>query len=386
MKLLRSTSLLLLAMTSVHCRSTATSEPGANTESTAAQSTSGAASQPDAAATDASTAITACRNGSTFAPAAAATPVAPSAPSNAAVRRACTAARTAVQREADRSLRALAPADRAALIGSLTGCLDAGQGAWTFAIDRVTPPAQGSSSFELTAHPVYIAPDGHTTGASTTVRLRGGPSPDQDRAIQWLGVATFDWDGDGRQELYFHESHSQSEGEIAAARDSRWWTFTVRNGTPVEFTPFAARALRIEDVDGDRKPDLVLRSPWVITGPCGMDQVDYPGPLLLAHALGDGTFSTTDEVAEGFVAHQCRTQPTSVLQGITGDPARNDSPANRIGCALWWGRSSSDLAAEIERTHGSASEEDRRCFPRPELIRVANVSAPEAFRLTCATP
>jgi hypothetical protein len=291
-----------------------------------------------------------------------------------------------MQREADRSLRALPAADRAALVRPLTSCVDAGQGAWTFAIERVSAPERGSTSFEIAARPVYIAPDGRATSASTSVRLRGGPPASQERAITWVGLATFDWDGDGRQELYFHESHSQSEGEIAAARDSRWWTFTVRGGAPVEFTPFAARALRIEDVDGDRKPDLVLRSPWVVTGPCGMDVVDYAGPLVLAHALGDGTFSTTDEVAEGFVAHQCRERPLSVLQGISGDPARNDSPANRIGCALWWGRSSAELAAEIDRAHRNLSEEDRQCFPRDELVRVANVSAPEAFRLTCAAP
>ena len=151
-----------------------------------------------------------------------------------------------------------------------------------------------------------IAPDGSLTTFAITDTAVGlaGTTAGLAIATQSLfhhvtldGVGVFDWDRDGRAELYFHESHSQHESGPDVARLERWWTFTARDDSPREYAPPAARATRIEDVDGDGRPDLVMRSPWVTAGECGLAGVDTPGPGLLLHSLPDGTFSSDDAAA-----------------------------------------------------------------------------------------
>ncbi|MBL8681379.1 MAG: hypothetical protein JNK05_19530 [Myxococcales bacterium] len=311
-------------------------------------------------------------------------------PTAAPVVRACAATARANRQAIDRGLARIPSDDRAAYLQPIARCYAAGTGAWSFEVTSATVQSEGSAtpaSFRIEVRPVFIDARGSTVRAAATVRMVGGPSPYLGPATQLASANVFDWDGDGVGELYFHEHHSEHEENTAAARRERWWTFTARGGSLREFSPLAARALRVEDVDGDRRPDFVLRSPWVLTGPCGISEVDFDGPTLLAQSLGDGTFSTSNDTALAYVSAQCRQRPSALFEGRNDTPEHiaREHPAFNIGCARFWNISADAITAAAERAYPALDEERARCWPKSESLRLARVDPPEAFRLECAS-
>jgi len=157
---------------------------------------------------------------------------------------------------------------------------------------------------------------------------------------------------------------------------------------PVAFVaPAVAPAIR--DVDGDGRPDVVLRSPRVAVGPCGMPDADDPGPLSVLHARPDGSFSPDDATAQAFIAHLCRERPTALFApwvDAQGEERPFEDPSHRVACARWWGRSAADVAAEVERSFPATVDADAPplpCFPKSEMLRLAAIDPPQAFRLRC---
>ena len=295
-----------------------------------------------------------CRSALPFTPTPEATPVAPP-PTDPVVVRACALAVATARGRLLPRMASLDAQTRGAVLDPVTRCYAAGAGAWAFAVEQVTAhPSEHvvGRDFTVDVRPIYLRPDGHSLRAAVTRRVAAGRSPFRhDVAHQDFGV--FDWDGDGRGELYFREVHDQSEGHNDVARLDRGWTFTARGAEVREFVPEAARSTAIRDVDGDGRPDAVLRSPWVNVGPCGLPDADYPGPLGVLHSRPDGSFSPDDATAQAFIAHQCRERPTTLFAPIV-DAEENDVPSNdpphRVACARWWGRSAADVADEIART------------------------------------
>lgn len=317
-------------------------------------------------------------------------PPAIAAPTAPAVVRACDATTRALRRRLEALLGPLDADSRSTLIAPLAQCYAAGAGAWTFAVAQATTSVPDESTgrvFAVRVRPVYLAADGVAHPGAAVLRVEAGVSQFVETvAVDRVGVV--DWDGDGRGELYLHESHAQEEGGAEPSRLERWWTFTARDATPREYTALAARAAFILDVDGDRRPDLLLRSPWIAVGPCGIAEVDNPGPLVAMHARPDGAFDGDDDVAHAWIARACNERPSPLLVPVPEAPDPTDlrwQPSFRVACARWWGRSADDVAAEITRTYPrDEASNPYLCFPREELLRIARIDPPSAFRLTCA--
>ena len=317
-------------------------------------------------------------------------PPPPAAPVGPVVTRACDLAVRALHRRLDPIAGVLGEGWRDTVLGPLARCYGAGEGAWTFVVERgaLRPPDEfHERTVSLDVRPIYLSADGSAPRAGTTLHLAGSTGVFF-HAISLDQIGVFDWDGDGRGELYLHESHEQHENGNEVARLERCWTFNARDVAVREHAPEAARAVRIADVDGDGRPDLVLRSPWVDVGPCGLADIDFPGPLLLRHSRPDGTFAADDAAAHGFIAHQCRERPEGLIPATTSDgPDTPDTqPSYRVACARWWGRAADDVAAEVTRTYPEVpdgGDAPLPCFPRAELLRLAHIDPPLPFRLTC---
>ncbi len=323
----------------------------------------------------------------------AATSFAPRPPTAPAVLRACAAQAELTRARLAPALRSMAASARRAVVDSLTLCADAGDGAWTFDV-TVRPPREasvpGTRLYPLDLRAAYVAPDGATRVASVgaTLAVSGARFAHTVRAAE---VGVFDWDGDGRAELFFREAHDQEENGNDVARQNRWWAFAATGAeAPREFAPEAARAMAIRDVDVDGRPDLELRSPWVAVGPCGIGDVDHPGPTLVLHSVAGGRF-VEDEVSHAWLARQCPERTTHYFRrlGEDGDTPAEWQPQTLIACARLYGDTAGEVAARVARTWPAGPDGGQSpawCFPREELVRVARVDPPGAFRLACDPP
>ena len=276
-----------------------------------------------------------------------------------------------------------------ARIEPLLRCLDAGRGAWTFEITSATSrvvhgdPASSSDpevAFRLQARPVFLDEKGARAAVGPTILLRTGNAPFT-HFTSLSDLLAFDWDGDGRKELAFREINSQEENNDQVAQANRHWLLTMRRGAILDYTKDTAQISAIRDVDGDQRPDLLMRSPWVIDGPCGIAGIHFPGPRFLRHSLPDGSFSDQDRIAQGFVVNRCTAAPADILEEST-----DSDPATHIGCALWWGRRPGDILQEIKKKRPADEAPLSSCFPRKELLRIAQIPPPAPFRLSCPPP
>jgi hypothetical protein len=281
--------------------------------------------------------------------------------------------------------------DRSRVSEPLVTCADAGEGAWTFSVTvgrRRPGELENEFVYPVTLRAVYVTAAGVARPSARTVSLVLGAAHFAHFATV-ADVGVFEWDGDGRAELFFREAHEQEENNNDAARATRWWIFTAAGATPPrEYAREAAGASWIDDYDGDARPDLLLRSPWVAVGPCGLSTVDNDGPKPLLHATADGRF-VEDDVSHAWLASQCPARPHDLFDGLGVDDAPASSqPQFRVACARLYGVSADEVAARVERTYPPAPSADVEspayCYPREELVRVARVDPPGAFRLGCA--
>ncbi|MFO0610618.1 MAG: hypothetical protein U0324_46075 [Polyangiales bacterium] len=323
----------------------------------------------------------------------AATSFAPRPPTAPAVLRACAAQAELTRARLAPALRSMEAGGRRAVVESLTPCADAGDGAWTFDVSVRRPreaSVPGTRVYPVDLRAVYVAADGATrvAAAGVTLAVSGAQFA---HTVSAAEVGVFDWDGDGRAELFFRELHEQEESGNEAARQNRWWAFAAPGAeAPREFAPEAARAVAIRDVDVDGRPDLELRSPWVAVGPCGIADVDNFGPTLVLHSVAGGRF-VEDEVSHAWLARQCPERTTHYFRGLREDgmtPVARQ-PQTLVACARIYGDTAAEVAARVARTWPTGPDGGQSpawCFPREELVRVARVDPPGAFRLSCDPP
>lgn len=308
--------------------------------------------------------------------------------------------RTIAQRsrkQATHFFRGYQPGEQDRWLEQLLACHGAGEGAWTVEILSSRSRKQGEDSgvdasvrgtiASMEVRPVYIQPGGAVVPAPRPIKLTGGTG----RFILETRLKepqTFDWDGDQRDEFFFFLDHSQEENNAESATHDRYLAFTFRDGAVRDYAPITERVARIEDVDGDARPDLILKSPWIVESPCGLSTVFRPGPQVLRHALPGGKFVDDDALAQGFIAEQCRLRPLRVLPlPSSGEPDQDaPTPAHQIGCARWWGRSADELLKELHSTYDAAAKDQNTgvsCYPIEELEKIARIDPPQSFRLSC---
>lgn len=281
--------------------------------------------------------------------------------------------------------------DRAHSLDPLIICADAGDGAWTFSVTvgRRRPAAlEGEYVYPVTLRPVFVTASGEARVSARALSLVIS-NAHFTHAVVATDVGVFDWSGDGRGELFYRQSHEQEENQNAVARASRWWAFAaVGSAAPSEFARAAANAANIADYDGDGRPDLLLRSPWVVVGPCGLSDVDNIGPRPLLHSVAGGRF-IEDDVSHAWLAAQCPVRPTSLFDGLGVDHDERphfDQPQFRVACARLYGASADAVAAQVAATYPPApdgGDSPASCYPRDELASAARVDPPGAFRLSC---
>jgi len=252
----------------------------------------------------------------------------------------------------------LAPHRRA-----LGACVGSPKSAWAIALERLSAGNEGVLGTWSLVHAVAGGGD---------VRLRPWPFEPKDKAQSAnfelgefdyvLGAPavnhSFDWDGDGDEEVLLLSSSSGHE-----TGSSQMGLFTFKQGAIVPYAP--ARGLDVQtvkDVDGDGRPDLLTSGPYDdVTSDMGggFFEVRLLEGLFVAHSLPDGTFSLGDPVARRSVARWCTSSVRLVFQpeggssdaSVTEAPLDEDAVRKRVAqsvvCARIRGRSAASVAAAI---------------------------------------
>jgi hypothetical protein len=115
----------------------------------------------------------------------------------------------------------------------------------------------------------------------------------------------YDFDGDGIPELLLMTQSRSSSGVFAES--GRIWT--VKNDVIVAYEKGAPPSFAaVEDVDGDRRPDLASRWAYTEVGQpsCGAGTFVVP-PIFFFHSKSDGSFSSSDGVARKAFDDACGT-------------------------------------------------------------------------------
>ena len=115
-----------------------------------------------------------------------------------------------------------------------------------------------------------------------------------------------------------------------------------------------------------------------------MDGIQHEGPTALAHALPDGTFSATDDVARAWVFRACE------RLDATGDDALQppDRAVFQVACARSSGMEPEALIAamradpeHVHRPRAQPPENDQEvCYPFQDLAMLAGVAPPFEVR------
>jgi hypothetical protein len=204
---------------------------------------------------------------------------------------------------------------------------------------------------------VFVAPGGE--------RIEGFPAdgggtmwakPDEPNLSRWIywsnhfqGVP-FDYDGDGQAELALNLSGDGAEA--VSFQDAR--VLQVRDGKFEHYKPSEPfDILRIEDLNGDKRPDLVLDSPFESAFECGLDTSPIYGPELYATSKPDGTFVQDDPLAHAKLKEVCPSDPTATLAlRPSGPDDAYDQWMDlfqQIACARLWGADKAKLKAKVAK-------------------------------------
>jgi len=268
-------------------------------------------------------------------------------------------------------------------------CIPSPRGAWALRIESLAahidperPPGEDPEwLWRATWRLVYVAPDGRLVAAPGAAHAAEG-SVGEERSVDPL--VAYDHDGDGVSEVLLRERYDA----YSETHERSHAFFSFRGGAVVAFAAPLERIESVTDADGDGRPDLVLRSSYELSSPCGYMGALYPGPAELAHARPDGTFALDDAVAVEFTRRSCPPAAETLLR-LADAPARVDEPATAeaIACASLRGAPPEALAArvraEFERLPAGLRGEDS-CAPLEDLLRATETARPFAMPERCA--
>ena len=241
----------------------------------------------------------------------------------------------------------------------------------TNVVTTVTPDSDYGST-KITVELVRHDSAGLRAMPGTSVLLEYNESTKQNSmSLRALG----DYDGDGEDEiLRMHDSLAR-EGEPEHEAS----VLTFKSGKLAPYAPASAIVIdRAEDVDGDGKLDLLTSAPYERVTSASAFGSHWPvlsTSLFVAHALPDGTFSTTDSAAVAFTRRQCPSRPNIALDREHTAFANDDIVPTQIVCARLWGAPEAEIVKAWDAVcAGDASSDPYSCQSWPKNL--ASVTPP----------
>lgn len=196
-------------------------------------------------------------------------------------------------------------------------------------------------------------------------------------------AAIFDFDGDGRVEFVHPVIEPDRGSGGAAVVSAAAWTF--HEGRIMSFRGIPNNVRAIKDLDADGRPDLLFPGPFV--GRIRFDGQCYPAlfeasastsfeNLFAIHTLGDGHFSTTDDVASRHAASWCAESPD------LRHPTNEYQLLERVRCARMWSVPTGEIERAVTEFCASRSPQcanGERCLNPSLLRRWSNAQPPITF-------
>jgi hypothetical protein len=299
-------------------------------------------------------------------------------------------------------LRAAYPKDLTGKVPRELGrCFPSARGAWALVFELGNPGLTDAES--LSIRPFLEPSEGfqvrwalrfrETTGGDAIVHPMAGEFGN-DIAVGLINLhlggyyeqsleppTTFDWDGDGRDEIVVTTSAIDTWWRSEGPHGRVWRAASDGAKGRIEHYP-AAESIDVRgvrDVDADGRPDLETYVPYLgysadyrVSG----KSVPVHGPLFVARSLPDGTFALDDPASHAAARAYCPKAPVApyVVFAANGE-ANEEISAKQIVCARLWGVATTTLEAEIQRCGDGDA-----CLGRDVWRRWAKVAPPLVLR------
>lgn len=162
-------------------------------------------------------------------------------------------------------------------------------------------------------------------GRRVSAVFRAAPDQDAPSESGEEDAVVFDFDGDGDPELFFKLSHRGYEDRVV-----RRVFVTAGGGAIVPYASAPPDVEELRDVDGDGRPDAVVRVEYGAYKGCDYCTTAALRQTFLGHSRGDGSFSFTDEVAQSFVRERCPARPLRPVVREAESESWEDVACSRI--------------------------------------------------------
>ena len=209
-------------------------------------------------------------------------------------------------------------------------------GAWGLGVQDIKEEQHGYSAVVFAIHVDKTGAKASMAlpGQSPRTATRSFAANDGDHVV-FNSATTFDFDGDGEDELIIQGSDQTHEGP----KDPIGQIVTFKSGQVALYTQVGPYPFfRTTDADADGRPDLVTYGPYRsrIPARCNGQASVAQGPALLLHSKPDGTFSINDPTAITFAKQACEKPGFAVARD---DEKRVDDEQTfvNIACARMWG-------------------------------------------------
>lgn len=276
-------------------------------------------------------------------------------------------------------------------VADIGRCLPSPKGAWVLDTSGDVQPLKADADhkekgWEVRFSLAYVTPEGKLVRSKKTthsVWVRGNEAQD------FRVIGAFDNDGDGVSEIALVDDHHYGDEDRTEVRTMYTW----KNGEAVAYPHAGFKFEGFYDVDGDKRPDLLIPGPFVAERLCGMDGGWYRGPSQVAHALADGRFAADDDVAKEVVRAQCGPAPKELVvvkRAGAGVEVDAEATVTRVACALVYGLSSDEATSRIRSEYPLPHEPDdsepaaaNTCISLKELVKLAGQKPPFTIDAPC---